>query len=714
MSKRLKPKRSEQAAYSLAKRGTKSLGRGDYDHAIRDLATAYDPVMKSKLPGQIKRALAEAHFRRGQRYLFENTDQALADLQKAAELQPADGLYAYHSGLAHHRFDQVEEAIRWYEEALHRDPTFDRAQMMLALARRERGDDLTDTSLWHSLSDEQRTLLQGKSTHHPLMQAIEYLIGEEWQPASLSLQTQLAAQPAAHLKPLMHYYLGVAAAGNDDLRAAYDYWHQAHQAGLDHPTLPENLTLVATLLAEQAITEQHYQQSFDFAETGLGVDPEHRRLQDIEAHARLGLGVEAARQGDWAGALKKWQGAENTSGELARLMAANSAIAYEKMERWEAAAEAWREYARRRPRKASSDGYLTDEQVARLWERVADLYQRAGVNDEAITTLQNALKYDPDRPDLNLALVQSYLHNDQIEAAENQLHRFLKKNPDHAEALALKAEIVEAYGYDWWHSLPSIREWKKVEATGDETFAPLARRRLADLYQQSFEEQMQWGDSDLALESANQALSYNPENHHLRARMVRALLVLDKPEKEVKALIDQIDLSDVEVVVELISGYYFADRPQEAATLIQYIDTSYPLTSDALVDIGDMVLEAERDALEMAEHYFDMALARTNDLQQTRVGISMAYRKAGYDDRTQEIWNKVLQEDPDYAPLHIVLGLAAFQEGDTREAKQHLRRAKKWASREDREDLLDMIARLREIIDNPFGQFMFDMLDGFE
>src|SRR3972149_897812 len=90
--------------------GLKAFRRNDFNAAIDqwgrlDLGT--DPAVRT--------ALAEAHFRRA--LAVKDAAQSLADLARSTELMPGEGCYWYHLGLAHHRADQLDEALAAYARA---------------------------------------------------------------------------------------------------------------------------------------------------------------------------------------------------------------------------------------------------------------------------------------------------------------------------------------------------------------------------------------------------------------------------------------------------------------------------------------------------------------------------------------------------------------------------------------------------------------------
>src|SRR5205823_2885208 len=103
----------------------------------------------------------------------------------------------------------------------------------------------------------------------------------------------------------------------------------------------------------------------------------------------------AAAAGDWARAAELWQAAREIVGSSPSLgspqpLLHNLALAYERLERWEEAADAWRGMLRTRPRRkaagqrAAEDHALSDQQWAWVRSRIITCYQQAGRPDLAL------------------------------------------------------------------------------------------------------------------------------------------------------------------------------------------------------------------------------------------------------------------------------------------------------------------------------------------
>ncbi len=260
-----------------------------------------------------------------------------------------------------------------------------------------------------------------------------------------SYQKALAAVDAPN--PIYLYYAGVVAMRNGDSATALEAWQAAAQR-VDTPWLRENLHIArreqATALADQgkwqAVVDLHAESC---AEVGReGVDA---AFNEMAGHAYFHLGFAAGQQGKWPEAHKLFKAASEFI--KSRLLSQNLALTSEQLEMWREAAEAWREMVRRRPRKATHADYLTDQQVAAIWEHAAHCYEQIQDSAEAIVCLKNAIKYNESNVPLRLRLVDLYEDEERIDAAENELWRILEIDEDNVPALIrLAASQSQYYG----------------------------------------------------------------------------------------------------------------------------------------------------------------------------------------------------------------------------------------------------------------------------
>ena len=296
--------------------------------------------------------------------------------------------------------------------------------------------------------------------------------------AAMPLEHAAKQAEAPPIAQRLRYYQGAALMRQGDQDAALKVWKEAAGLGTPPPGLEDNLgnLLRAEVIADAAAGR--WQEVADAAGR-LPEGIEDRILFETLGLAYFHLGHDAARAGKWPAAIDAWE--RGARYNLTRHLAQNLALALEAAERWAAAADAWRDMVRRRPRKASHPDYLTDAQVAALWGRAARNYLRSDrpdAVDEALRCLDTALKYAPDDADLRLQRADLLIEAERDEAAENELERILKRDPDHVEALMRLAVLVEEGRYYWRRDPLPI--WRRaLEAAPDH---PEVRDGLAQSY----------------------------------------------------------------------------------------------------------------------------------------------------------------------------------------------------------------------------------------
>ena len=685
------------------KNGFKHFDSGDYSHAI-ELWEIHlgNPQLPDADKQRITPALAEAYFRLGQRYLHEAPVASCQHLESAAKLIHQDALYAYHAGLGWHRSGETGKAIKWYRENLARNPGFSRGYLPLAIALIENGEDATADPVWQKLDEDSKRYLTHQPTKDPLSQALHAAKQDKWDAAEREFKKAAESDTSG----IADYYLGVIAQRRDDLAQAIAYWAKAFDKGLETPHLKSNLLLAYTLQAEELLSTDQTDDALNLVETGLLIDTSNPRLLDMYNTILLEKGYAQAERGNWEAALNGWQQIGDISGANARALAANMAIAYEKLEDWRQAAEAWREFARRRPMKEGSEGWLSPEQVALLWARVSLLYARAGLLEDAATTLKNALNHQPDDVLLQLNLARIYAQDERFEAAGNQVDRILKKHPKHVETLVLRAELAEvAPGWAWSPYQPGIRAWKVVLETGDEAYTPLARQRLAGLYEESAEEKLFWlSDISGALSDFETALSFAPQNHLLRAHYIGTILTTNGDRANLQSHFDQIDLADWSALHHLIDSWHIAEEHDEARALLDKAEQAKPLDSTFFVGVANCAINREQEAI--AQTYIDEAIKRTPDDESrldVTIEIATLYIDTDNPAEGERILRGVLREDPRYGPAHRSIANFKLRQGHIKSASDHLRKAEKWARDAGLPDLAQEARVLRNMINDPMG-----------
>lgn len=697
---------------SIAWRGEKAFKKADYQQAIQEWSRVLeDPDIKPSLRDKVEQALAEAYFRYGQHILFADAPRACELIESAAKLCPGDPLYAYHTGLAFHRHARFEEAITWYQETLRRDPDYVRARYPLALALTESGQDATRDPIWNELDTAQQARLKCLPGNDHLAQGLLYISQENWDSAQAVLGRALEEPISLLAKGLAHYYLGVLAMRLEDKQKALEHWQRAHDLGLATNAISHNLASLYSELIDQAIAAGDTGRAASFISLCQDIVPEYLP-ENTQYTAQFMSGYSYARQGRWKEALTSWKDLKEIPGAQGRTAAANVAVAYEKLGEWEQAAESWREFARRRSRKTGSADWLPPDQVARLWSRIAALYMKAGMPEESASTLQNAIKYQPDDPVLLLALAHSYIDQERYEAAENRVDEVLSQSPQNGEALMLKATLAEIKPF--WMSFfggetPGVKEWERVEQLNDETYTPIARQRLEEIYEEDFDRKIHFRHYSEAAKTARKRLERKPDDPMRRALFIRALIASKAKKKEIERHVEQLDLTNEDALHQLIDGWHDVRDHREAQKLLDRAEKLKPLTPGFLLSIAECAFD--RDDVDIAESYLAAALDRAHEPlehKKNRVKIGHLYMSQKKPAKAKSVWEAVLEEDRYFGPaLHAMSFLAVF-DGDLKQARRYLTLAERWAQQNSDTKLLEAIAEGRSVLSELRAEWGYD------
>ncbi len=700
---RQQKKEAQLTGEILAERGLRAFKQADYDQAIDDWGQAQH---KKDGPATLTSAMAEAYFRRALSSAAPDT----TDLEGAVELCPDDALYRYHLALAHHRAGDLDQAEPIYRQLLKESPPFERAAAPLAqllidkkrpLSKEDVGDYLPAETEAQLIAAE--ALIRKKATStleqlaetplDPLWQGLVAVALEDTATAHENLQSALEKK---QLHPVaagvVHYYLGVLAANEKRLEEAQKAWQIAQASGFESQALRHNLdiTMYRELLAErQAGRPAQALALLDKIRLpgAMGINP-HRLRQQLNWEAA----DVAARKGEWPQALNAWQNVDEL-GDESRSLIFNLALAYQKTEHHWEAAERWRELLRRRPRKADNPDYLTDEQVARIWQNVADNYGAAGDYEEATKTYKNAVKWAPENLDLRLKLVDALQADGRWQAAENELNRILEKKPDHIPAMLTLAEsMVE----ERWRRREAQELLLKVLALEPQN--PIARQQLAHLYEEEGTFAWQWGRPDQALKVFHEGLEKVPNSPRLLFLIGDVHLSRDEVDEARRYFDKALAVNPADL--QLLHALYMAwldtgSEPDINQTFeqIKAIKTSIP--SGFFLDLINHCLEYEY--YDHAEELIDYTEAHYQEDVPTMLALVELFRRRQEDKRALATLRHIIKEHPDHAEANMELGTLYFEMDQTRLAKRHWQKAEAQARKENNQMLLYQIKTTKDV-----------------
>jgi tetratricopeptide (TPR) repeat protein len=686
----------------LIQQGTQAFQKGDYDGAIKAWEQARH---KPNAPNTLAAALAEAYFRRG----LKQPAAALADLQQAAKLQAKDPCYRYHLALAHHRRGALTEAEPIYRQLLAESPPFSRAAAPLAQLLIEQKKAIAKDPVWEKLSTEQKSelaaaeaLINSKATAslsrlggeslHPLWQGLIALALNQSDLARQNLQA--FANPTAQLSPqaagVGRYYLGNMAAAAGQTEAALAHWQAAQHAGLDSRQLRHNLSV---LLYEQALAAQQAgrpQQAAELLDQVHFSGDDRGEVKDFHHQLKFELAYSAAQKGDWQQALLYWQQIEQ-AGDDSRKLILNLALAYQHQAQYREAAEHWRTLLYRRPRKADHAEALTDQEVARIWQNIAENYSKAEDYEEAIKTYKNAVKWAPDNIDLRLQLVEAYQNEGRWQAAENELNRILEKNPNHVPALTL---LAESYSSDYFPG-QARKLWLRILEL--EPNNPVARQQLVHSYVEEGTRYTSWGNYQHGLNIFNEGLEHAPNNQMLLTMIGGTYADWGKL-KEAREYLEQakaVDPHDLPTLHTIFMIWLSNKNTPEVQKIFEQISAvPGPVPGKLFLDLFERCRQFKQEAL--AKKILALTRERYSADDEVMIGVAVAYSHLDQDNLAASILRNLVQNNPNHIDANLQLGIIYFNLDQTRLAKRHWDKAESQARKENNQAMLYRIKLVRD------------------
>jgi len=713
MGKRRRKSHRRQSSNALLRNGLRDFQKGNYGKAIE----AWNRVTEQVPDMQPTSALAEAHFRLGLKCIYgqeADSQDGLDDMRRAAELQPNDQRYLYHLGLIAHRQGDLDEAISIYQTVREGEGELaERAAYPLALAVQQSGEKLFNTSVWSALSDAEQAMLSEVETFQrrpytlsadaPLLwRGMAALDAGDHEEARAALDSVLENVTEDDERRIALYYRGVLAAKEGRWEESRRQWDAARAAGLSTRRLTENLGEAYHRMAEKRLASDdiNVKDALASAQEALRHKPESNSLQTLISQCHQRLAHQAALADDWPVAHDHWEAARKIDGGSFRL-SYNIALAHERAEEFIAAAEEWRRALRRRPRRDDHPDAITDDEVSRLWQRTAEAYTKSGKYDEAVQVYRNAVKWNPDNLEGRLALSKTLLYNGQVQAAENELNRILKRDPDNIPALLRQGEVIAASG-SWWSNDSPISYWQKVLELEPNNLT--ARQLLSDFYQDEAEYFLSWSNYERAIEMYEQALEYRPQDKRVLAALGGCYLRMGvEYESDAQSYFDQV-LADtptnLNIYLEIIRAWFGVGEPdwawdvmEQAEAAVDRIPYSFYL-NQASYGIRDYPPEVIRPWLERtieAAPSDEGILVIIGDMALSADALEIA----------QEYLERAIEADQKPGNAYLALGMVAARAGDDRTAKRHWRKAARIARRERDRDLKERVRIVRSLFNAP-------------
>jgi len=440
------------------------------------------------------------------------------------------------------------------------------------------------------------------------------------------------------------------------------------------------------------------------------------------------LAMVARDAGDWAGAVECWQIVRSLLERHPNLGALppivhNLAVAYEALEEWEDAAEAWaallNTFPKRRGRASAkpapeTGGVSVEEKSAWIRRRILDNYKRAELPEEAITYYKKAVKAEPDNLDLRVEMASALLANDQSIAARNEVQRILEKDPKHVGALLLLAEIQHSR-YEYPAAEQALIRVLEIDPSHE-----VARKALVQRMRERAGNFFDSGRHEQAQEIYKQALKYAPNDPELlvflgQSELVRgrkkeaqpyfdAALTTRRPEAYLSMFLLWGRAHDEDKARDILRGAeeagvadarFYQRLGVICLTMIVHptpaLSSRRPKAPSIWEEWGQQLIET---GLERADDRVDSLEYLMAQFEQTHPAIAIEYAQRLV---------ALKPEDPE-----ALLDLAYYQGRvkDVKGAKVTLTQAERLARKLGRKDLLEPIAGMRQEIGSPyFGMF---------
>jgi tetratricopeptide (TPR) repeat protein len=459
------------------------------------------------------------------------------------------------------------------------------------------------------------------------------------------------------------------------------------------------------------------------------------RLQALDQGA-----VTAAMAGDWPRAAELWHAAReivssNDGLGSPRPLLHNLALAYEQLERWEEAADAWRGMLRTRPRRkaagqrAADDTALSDQQWAWVRTRIITCYQQAGRPDQALAVFRQIIKEDPNDLDVRVQLADALLANEQERAAENEIGRILQIDPQHVEALLRHAAFI-----DTRMQLPESEQIMRDLVAHHPERADL-RQLAGQHFLDHGRQYAEWGSIDQAYSAFVEGERFDPENYLLPLNQAR-MQIGRRAHEEIRALVERATALAGEqpaAYVKILETWVIADRIDEARALLDRLASDQKLDAPAYVDIGLMVImrvtpppaslgmfpflgaappppPAPTDTpwTQLASELLDHAVAMRPEDAALRMAIASSLMLPR-PDLARRYVEAAAQLKPDDPNTLILLGMIQGLNEQVREAKATLQRAAQLARKQGQRELVQQAQEMRQLVGTPMLRSMLQM-----
>lgn len=685
------------------------------DRALKVASDALKFASTAQEKQETRQVMAEAHFRMA---MQGDVNKQLPGLKKALSLTPDDARIRFYHAIALWRQDNLAEALKDLQFVAQREPNRPGLHFLLQLANLSNGKSWTPSKLNASETQTLQTIdkILSHRSKRKSQASLPSTNTEIWQPllemytghkAPVEPLKKVATKSKnTRIKSILHYYEGVAAMRKGDGEHARQAWSQAQKTGIRAAWLNDNLAYRLRERANELAKEEKWSEIVSL--TTLTADElQDRILSETIGLAYFHLGYEKAQAKKWSRAAHYWRKAEEWASS--RHIAQNLALAEEALENWSKAAEAWRDMIRRRPRSKKNPDYLSDNQVAGIWQHLAECYRNIDEFDDMMASLKNAVKYDGQNVELRMDLARVCYANEYEDAARKQFEAVLEIDPDHIEALLPLAHIqLERL---WSTSIPL---WKRVLALQPKHSE--AREGLAKAYLKKLNSVM-WLGKPALKKMTKELLEDLPDHPLLLIGIAEKYHYLRDNKQSLNFYLRayEADPENVRMVDLILQNLLTIGAEKELETLIPQVSQISTLLPGFWLDLARKALRNEEDT-KWIKTYLEEAveLADRNYVQESKATLLMrAYElieRVAPASLCQYFAERIRKEVPNSGGIEFVKACEALEYDDERNAKRWFNKAKRNARRAKDQSAAEFIEEMENI---NFSMPDFDLRAGF-
>ncbi|NJP07042.1 MAG: tetratricopeptide repeat protein [Chloroflexaceae bacterium] len=419
-----------------------------------------------------------------------------------------------------------------------------------------------------------------------------------------------------------------------------------------------------------------------------------------------------------------------------RVIVQNLAIAYEHLESWLHAAEAWRALLRTRPRKnprAKDQDDTEDAKWAWVRKRIVTCYKRADRPDEAVTIFRQMIKKSPEDTETRMQLAEALIANDQYQAGLNEIHRVLEIDPNHIDANIMAIEL-----YHERHQIGAAQG--ALERLAQQQPAnEQVRQRIASAFLYHGSTLQQFGQYQKAIKTYEDGRKIAPQDYRFAIHLARVAVEQNQFNVVTTHIDEALALApdQTEAYLMAMQCWIVANQCNELVQLLERAEAAIEIDISFYADIATTIFnqyqhpdrshggvisylrpfttgkakDHERKEWITLAHTLLNKAVESDPESPNGYRLIAAYLSEVRPDLALEYAEKAVEKAPDDPSLLILLGLLQGINRQTDNAQKTLQRAEHLAKNQGNENLVRQAQQMRRQINSPFMRIYMDNPD---